>query len=406
MARYRITQIEDYEPLIGIENAERIREKARKLKGLRVANFNSTYYGGGVAETISSLTLLMNSLGLRTEWRLIQGTPDFFSITKKMHNALQGGEIDLSKIKREIFEQEIYENSLRNFLDHDFVIVHDPQPLPLIEHYDKKCPWLWRCHLDLSQPNAETWKYLRLWIDNYDVVILSCKEFAQEMKPPQRVMMPAIDPFTIKNRQLSDREIDERLAHYEITTDLPLVVQISRFDPWKDPKGVVDAFKLARKQIDARLVLLGNFATDDPEGEEIFHSLCESRDERILILTSGDDTALVNALQTRAAVVLQKSLREGFGLTVAEAMWKGTPVIGGNVGGIRYQIESGVDGFLVSSNEEAAERIVRLLKDEKLGEEMGRRARETVREKFLLTRYVEEYLDLFGAFDNNFRLPD
>src|SRR6266480_1469659 len=388
MAQYRITQIDDYEPLVGAEVVERIRDKAAKLKGLRVANFNSTYYGGGVAETISSLTLLMNSLGLRTEWRVIQGTPDFFSITKKMHNALQGGEIDLSKIKREIFEQVIYENSLRNFLDHDFIIVHDPQPLPLIEHYEKKCPWLWRCHLDLSRPDPETWKYLSRWIDNYDMAILSCKEFAQEMKPSQRVMMPAIDPFNIKNRELSDRQIDERLAHYEIPVDLPLIVQVSRFDPWKDPKGVAEAFKLARKQIDARLVLLGNFATDDPEGEEIFHSLCACRDDRILILTSGDDTALVNALQTRAAVVLQKSLREGFGLTLAEAMWKGRAVIGGDVGGIRYQIDDGVNGFLVSSIEETAERVVELINDKELRNEMGTKARETVRKNFLLTRYL------------------
>ena len=406
MAHYRITQIEDYEPLIGSTDVERIREKACKFKGLRVANFNSTYYGGGVAEMISSLTLLMNSLGLRTEWRVIQGTADFFSITKKMHNALQGGEIDLSGIKKEIFEQVIYENSIRNFLGHDFVIVHDPQPLPLIEHYEKKCPWIWRCHIDLSRPDAETWKYLRRWIDKYDAVILSCPEYKQEMKPPQRIFMPAINPFSIKNRQLSDREIDERLAHYKIPTDLPLVVQISRFDPWKDPQGVVEAFKLTRKEIEATLVLLGNFATDDPEGEEIFHSLCACRNERILILTSGDDTALVNALQTRATVVLQKSLREGFGLTVAEAMWKGTPVIGGNVGGIRYQIEDGVNGFLVSSVEEAADRIVRLLKDKKLRDEIGKKGRETVREKFLLTRYVEQYLDLFGAFDKSFRLPE
>jgi trehalose synthase len=396
MAHYRIIQIEDYEPLVGRETVERIRQKAAKLKGLRVTNFNSTYYGGGVAEIISSLTLLMNSLGLRTEWRVIQGRPDFFSITKKMHNALQGAEIDLSNIKKQIFEQVIYENSVRNFLDHDFVIVHDPQPLPLIEHYEKECPWLWRCHLDLSRPETETWKYLRRWIDNYDAVILSCKEFAQEMKPPRRTMMPAIDPFTIKNRHLSDREIDERLAHYEIPVDLPLVVQISRFDPWKDPKGVVEAFKLARKQVDARLVLLGNFATDDPEGEEIFHSLCACRNDRILILTSGDDTALVNALQTRAAVVLQKSLREGFGLTVAEAMWKGTPVIGGNVGGIRYQIEEGMNGFLVGSVEEAAQRLTELVSNKQLRDEMGHRARETIRKNFLLTRYLEQYLDLFG----------
>ena len=396
MAQYRITQIDDYEPLVGAEVVERIRDKAAKLKGLRVANFNSTYYGGGVAETISSLTLLMNSLRLRTEWRVIQGRPDFFSITKKMHNALQGAEIDLSKIKKEIFEQVIYENSLRNFLDHGFIIVHDPQPLPLIQHYEKTCPWLWRCHLDLSRPDAKTWNYLRRWVDNYDAVILSCKEFAQEMRPPTRMMMPAINPFAIKNRRLGDREIDERLAHYEIPVDLPLVVQVSRFDPWKDPKGVVEAFKLASKQIDARLVLLGNFATDDPEGEEIFHSLCACRDERILILTSGDDTALVNALQTRAAVVLQKSVREGFGLTVAEAMWKGTPVIGGNVGGIRYQIENDVNGFLVSSIDEAAKRMVELIADKKLRDEMGSKARDTVRKNFLLTRYLEQYVDLFA----------
>src|SRR2546428_2302142 len=386
MARHRITQIEDYEPLVGRETVERIREKARKFKGVRVANFNSTYYGGGVAEMISSLTLLMNSLGLRTEWRVVQGTADFFSITKKMHNALQGGEIDLSGIKKEIYEQVIYENIVRNFLDHYFVIVHDPQPLQLIEHYEKKCPWIWRCHIDLSRPNAELWKYLRRWIDHYDAVIVSCPEYKQEMKPPQRVFMPAINPFNIKNRELSDKEIDERLAHYKIPTDLPFVVQISRFDPWKDPEGVVKAFKLARKEVEATLVLLGNFATDDAEGSQIFESLRACQEERILILTKGDDSALVNALQTRAAVVLQKSLREGFGLTVAEAMWKRTPVIGGNVGGIRYQIEDGVNGFLVSSVEEAAERVVELLKDKKLRKEIGSRCRETVREKYLLTR--------------------
>src|SRR6266516_2041461 len=165
MTQYHVTQLEDYEPLIGRENVERIREKSRRFKGLRVANFNSTYYGGGVAEMLSSLTLLWNSLGLRTEWRVIQRTPDFISTTKKMHNALQAAEIDPSSIKQEIFERVIYENSLRNFLEHDFVIVHDPQPLPLIEHYEKKCPWIWRCHLDLSRPDAGTWKYLRLWID-------------------------------------------------------------------------------------------------------------------------------------------------------------------------------------------------------------------------------------------------
>jgi len=224
MAEHRIQQIEDYEAFIGPVKVECIRDKAKKFKGLRVANFNSTYYGGGVAEMLSSITLLMNSLELQTEWRVIQGTPDFFSITKKMHNALQGTEIDLTSIKKEIFEQVIYENSLRNFIRHDFVIVHDPQPLPLIEHYQKQCPWIWRCHIDLSRPQSEIWKYLRRWVDRYDAAILSCPAFAQEMKPPPYFFMPAINPFNIKNRALSDKEIDERLAHYNIPTDLPLVV--------------------------------------------------------------------------------------------------------------------------------------------------------------------------------------
>jgi trehalose synthase len=404
MATHRITRIEDFEALIGAEAVERIRTKAAALKDLRVVNFNSTYYGGGVAEMLSSLTLLMNSLDIRAEWRVIQGTADFFSITKKMHNALQGAAIDLSKIKMQIYEAVIYENAVRNQIAHDFVIIHDPQPLPLIEHYTKKCPWIWRCHIDLSRPHTALWRYLRHWIDRYDAAIMSCEEYAQKIAPPQRFFMPAINPFNSKNCSMTDAAIDERLAHYGIPTDRPLVVQVSRFDPWKDPQGVVEAFNLARREIDATLVLLGNFATDDPEGAQIFESLCASRDERILLLPNGDDTALVNALQTRAAVVLQKSLREGFGLTVAEAMWKSRAVIGGNVGGIRYQIEDGVNGFLVSSVTEAAERIVQLLKDPKLRERLGKKAQETVREKFLLSRYLEQYLDLFGSFETIFRL--
>jgi trehalose synthase len=404
MTGHRLTQIEDYEPLNGGEAVERIRKKAAAFKDCCIVNFNSTHYGGGVAETLSAITLLMASLGLCTEWRVLQGTPDFFSITKKMHNAMQGGEINLSEIKVRIFEEVVYENAMRNHLEHDFVIIHDPQPLPLIEHYAKKCPWIWRCHIDLTHPHSDLWAYLRGWIDHYDAAILSCKEYAQEMAPPQRFFMPAINPFNSKNRKMNEADIAERLAHYKIPTDLPLVVQVSRFDPWKDPEGVVEAFKIARKEVPATLVLLGNFATDDPEGSQIFESLCGCRDERVLILASGDDTALVNALQTRAAVVLQKSLREGFGLTVAEAMWKGTPVIGGDVGGIRYQIEDGVNGFLVSNVQEAARRIVQVLKDRALRERLGTKAHETVREKFLLSRYVEQYLDLFPAFETVFRL--
>lgn len=297
----------------------------------------------------------------------------------------------------------MYENAIRNHLDHDMVIIHDPQPLPMIRHYKRKCPWIWRCHIDLTNPNRELWNYLSPLIERYDAVILSIREYQQKLKTPQLFFLPAINPFSIKNRDMTEAEIQERLVHYNIPTDLPLVVQVSRFDRWKDPEGVIRAFKIARKEIDCTLVLLGNIATDDPEGEAVYDSLIKQREDRIIIL-SHQDTALVNALQRRATVVMQKSIREGFGLTVAEAMWKGAAVIGGNVGGIRYQIEDGVNGFLVSSVEEAADRLIQLLKNKKLREEMGQRARETVREKFLLIRLLEQYLDLFGSFETLYLL--
>jgi len=399
----RLIRVEDYEQFVGAETIARIKEKAQALRHLHVANVNSTYYGGGVAEMLSSLTLLMNSAGIKTGWRVIQGAPDFFGITKKMHNALQGGEINLSERKMQLYEEIIYENAVRNHLEnHNFVIVHDPQPLPMITHYKKNGPWIWRCHLDLTSPHKELWRYLTPFIERYDAVILTLKEYKQKLKTPQLFFPPAIDPFCILNRELDEGAIDERLDHHNIPTDLPLVVQVSRFDRWKDPQGVIEAFKLARKEVDCTLVLLGNVATDDPEGPQVYESLLEQQEERIIIL-SVQDTALVNALQRRAAVVLQKSIREGFGLTVAEAMWKGTPVIGGNVGGIRYQIKDGVNGFLVSSVAEAAERIIQLLKDEKLCRKLGGAARETVRERFLLVRYLEHYLDLFNSFETIYR---
>ncbi|NSW87344.1 MAG: glycosyltransferase [Syntrophobacteraceae bacterium] len=396
-------RIEDYERYVGAETVERILDKSRPFQDRYVANVNSTYYGGGVAELLGPLVLLMNGLGIRTEWRVIQGNPDFFSITKKMHNALQGGEINLSDRKKQIYEDVIRENSLRNYLEHDMVIIHDPQPLPMIEHYRKRGPWVWRCHVDLSCPHKELWHYFVPFIEKYDAVILSIKEYMQNLKTPTLFFLPAIDPFSTKNRELDDQEIDERLEHYGIPDDLPLVVQISRFDYWKDPQGVIDAFKIARREVDCTLVLLGNVATDDPEGTQVYESLLDCQEERIIIL-SRQDTALVNALQARAAVVLQKSIREGFGLTVSEAMWKGTPVIGGNVGGIRYQIEDGVNGFLVSTVEQAAERIVTLLKDENLRREMGEKGREKVRQNFLLSRYLEQYIDLFNSFETIYRL--
>jgi trehalose synthase len=399
----RPPSVDNYRALVGDEAVDRILGKANRLSDLHVVNINSTYYGGGVAEILSSLTLLMNAAGISTGWRVIQGRPDFFSVTKKMHNALQGDGIDLTDQKKEIYEEVALENAVRNHLDHDLVIVHDPQPLPLIRHYRKRAPWVWRCHVDLSNPNPDLWSYLTPFIERYDAVVLSLPEYAQKLNRPQRFIMPAINPFSTTNKELSESEIDERLDHYGIPTDLPLVVQVSRFDRWKDPQGVIDAFRIARREVDATLVLLGNIATDDPEGQEVFESLCQCGEERIRIL-SVQDSALVNALQRRAAVVLQKSTREGFGLTVTEAMWKGTPVIGGNVGGIRHQIEDGVNGFLVDDVKTAAERIVQLIKDGELRRRLGHRAQQTVRERFLMSRLMEDWLDLIGGFEADFRL--
>lgn len=400
---FALTSVEDYEPLVGAETVRRILAKAERLRDLHIINVNSTYYGGGVAELLSSLTLLMNSAGVRTGWRVIQGRPDFFSITKKMHNALQGGDINLSDLKEEIYEEVVFENATRMHIDHDLVIIHDPQPLPMITHYRKKAPWIWRCHVDLSAPNRELWSYLSTFIEHYDAVVLSLPDYAQPIGPPQRFIMPAINPFSVTNKTLSEEEIEDRFRHYDIPTDLPLVVQVSRFDKWKDPQGVIDAFHIARKEIAATLVLVGNVATDDPEGQEVFESLCRCEEERVRVL-SVQDSALVNALQRRAAVVLQKSTREGFGLTVTEAMWKGAPVIGANVGGIRHQIEDGVSGFLVDSVDEAARRIVELVKHPDLRERLGSHARESVRERFLMTRLMEEWLDLIASFEATFQL--
>jgi len=401
--KFKLCQIEHYAKFIGEKRVEEIKEKARPLRDMSVSHCNSTLYGGGVAEILTPLTILMNTIGIKTEWRVIQGTPDFFSITKKFHNALQGDEINLTELKKQIFEWIIKENSLRNRVDHDFIIIHDPQPLPLIGYYEKRQPWIWRCHVDLSQPNEELLKYLEYFINQYDAVILSLEEYRQDFRPPQVFFRPGIDPLSTKNRELSKSEIKDRLEHYSIPLDKPIITQISRFDHAKDPEGVIKAFKIARENIDCRLILLGNVATDDPEGEKIYQSLLNYQDDNIRIM-SVQDSALVNALQRTAAVVVQKSLREGFGLTVTEAMWKGSAVVGSKVGGIKYQIDDGKNGFLVSSIDETAEKVVELLEDKGLRKKMGEKAREKVKRNYLLSNCLENYLDLFNSFETIYRL--
>jgi trehalose synthase len=392
--------LEQYEPFIGAATIERIAAKADRVRTMRVAHISSTFYGGGVTELLTPLTLMMNAAGIETDWHLVQGTPGFFGCTKKLHNTLQGENVDLSDDEKLIYEEVVFENATRLHLDDcDAVIVHDPQPLPLISHFaDRKMPWFWQCHVDLSSPYAPVWTYLRRLIQQYNAAIFSLPEYSQDIQVDQHFVTPAIDPFSAKNRELSDREIREFLSNYKISTDRPFVTQISRFDRWKDPLGVIEAFRKARQQVDCRLILVGNNASDDPEGGKILETIKSAADENIIVL-AVDDPTLVNALQRSAAVVLQKSTREGFGLTVTEAMWKGAAVIGGDVGGIRHQIKDEWNGFLVSTPDQAAARMVQLLKDPGLREQIGSRAKESVRQNFLMSRLLEDWLDLLSKYE-------
>ena len=392
--------LEQYEPLIGTATVERIAAKAEWLRTKRVAHISSTFYGGGVTELLTPLTLMMNATRIETDSHLIQGTPGFFGCTKKLHNTLQGENVAFADAEKTIYEQVVFENATRLHLDDcDAIIVHDPQPLPLITHFaDREMPGLWQCHVDLSSPHVPIWTYLRQFIEQYNAAIFSLPEYGQDLRVDQQFVTPAIDPFSAKNRELSDREIREFLGNYEIPTDRPSVTQISRFDRWKDPMGVIEAFRKAREQVDCTLVLVGNNASDDPEGGKILETIKGVADESLIVL-AVDDPTLVNALQRSAAIVLQKSTREGFGLTVTEAMWKGAAVIGGDVGGIRHQIKDEWNGFLVSTPDQAAAKMVQLLENRRLREQIGSRAKESVRQNFLMSRLLEDWLDLLAKYE-------
>jgi trehalose synthase len=388
--------IEEYRPLVGDETVDRILAKASALQDLHIVNISSTQYGGGVAEILSPLTLLMNAMGIEMGWRVTEGRPEFFAFTKELHNGLQGAPVEITESKRRAYDQIVFENSLRIHLEHDVVIVHDPQPVALVQHYQRTGPWIWCCHVDLSAPDPNVWSFLKPSVELYDTAVFSLPEYAQDLKVPQRFIMPAINPFSMINKELTETEIEQVLHRYSIPTDLPLVVQVSRFDRWKDPQGVIEAWHIVRRTMDCRLVLLGSKADDDPEAAAVLESVQSSASDRILVL-SVTDALLVNALQRRAAIVLQKSIREGFGLTVSEAMWKATPMIGGNVGGIRHQITDGENGFLVNSIEEAAARILEILRNPELPRRLGANGREAVQRKFLLSRLAEDWIDLITS---------
>jgi len=392
---------------------------------------NSTYQGGGVAEMVSSVIPLMNDVGIDMGWRIFHGNPDFFSITKKFHNSLQGESIHFTPMKQQLYEEASMDFSTYTHIDHDCVIVHDPQPLPLIKYKQKKQPWIWRCHVDLTNPNNRVWDYLKGFILRYDMMIVSNEAYLREDLPvEQRVVLPAIDPLSAKNKELPQDLVDRNLEKFGIPTDKPLITQISRFDKWKDPSGVIRVYRKVKEEVDCRLVLCGSMAADDPEGLRIFDEverecgasafICgpfteiesEEREETEcvvagmphgeetgdIILITSENNILVNTLQRSSDVIIQKSLREGFGLTVTEALWKGRPVVASNVGGIPTQITNGESGFLVDPHDEDGfvDRIIEVLDDPALGEELGRRGRQTVRERFLITRLIMDYLDILN----------
>ncbi|MDD5071523.1 MAG: glycosyltransferase [Patescibacteria group bacterium] len=392
-----IRKIGQYGKIIGSKKLKEIREEAEPLRGKYITHINSTYYVGGVAEILDSLVLLMNDLGIKAEWRLLKGSEPFFKITKLFHNGAQGARVKVdSKIKK-IYEEICEKNSVFNhFGKSDLVIAHDPQVLPLIKFCQKIQPWVWRCHMDITEPDKELWKYLKTFINKYDEVIVSDEKYRKsDIKPPQTIIMPSIDPLNEKNRKINEKTAKKVLRELGIKLNKPIISQISRYDFWKDQVGVVRAFEIARKKANCQLILLGNLATDDPEGDGVYKEvlrMAKGKDDIKVILK--DDIIIANALQRLSAVVLQKSLREGFALTVSEALWKGTPVIGGNVGGIPNQIIDGQNGYLVNNIKECADRIVELLGNGERRKKMGEFGREYVKENFLITRHLLDYIKL------------
>jgi len=394
-----IPKINDYKKIVGKDDIAEIKEMAKPLKDKHLLHINSSVSGGGVTEMLNSLTLLFNDLGIKTGWRFLVGSHSFFKVTKLFHDSLQGKKISLPKSRLDLYEEYNTRNSLINHIEeHDIVTIHDPQPLAMIKHYKRNDNqfWFWRCHIDLSHPFQPTLNYLGQFIKQYNAAIVSLDRYKiKGLKLPQFIVHPSIDPLSPKNKPMGKKTMEKFLREKEIDLNRPIITQVSRFDPWKDPLGVVKVFKKVRKNKDCQLVLIGDMAADDPTGPKIYQKVMKEKTKDIHLITEKNDR-LVNALQRMSDVVLQKSIREGFALTVSEALWKGTPVVGTNVGGIPLQILNGKTGFLVENNREAANRVLQLLKDEELRQKLGRDGREHVRHNFLITKHIDHYLDVYN----------
>jgi trehalose synthase len=393
----RAPLLDDYRKVVPPNIIDLIYRLAERVRGRSVVHVNSTRVGGGVAEMLHRYIPLFQDLGVEARWEVISGSEAFFRVTKSFHNALQGQEQVFTEEMLQTYLEVNRENAARLDLGADVMIVHDPQPAALIAYAPKRGKWIWRCHIDISRPQRRAWNFIRQFIVKYDGAIFSLPKFSQRLPIPQYLIYPSIDPLSEKNRDLTEEEVNAVLDRLNIPRDKPILLQVSRFDRFKDPIGVINAYRIVKKHDDCRLVLAGGSAEDDPEGPQVLSEVLEAAagdpDIHVLVLPPTANLE-INALQRAATIILQKSIREGFGLTVAEGMWKGKPVIGGFAGGITVQIIYGVNGYTVNSVEGCAFRIRYLLNNPDLARQMGENAREYVRQNFLITRDLIDHLAL------------
>ncbi len=395
-------RLDDYAAIAGRSCIEELRLLARHLQGRRIVNVNSTAVGGGVAEILHRVLPLLKDLGLDARWEIIKGGEDFFHVTKKMHNALHGRREVLRARDFEVFLETARENAEAMALDEDIVFIHDPQPIPLIQRRRPGQRWFWRCHVDVSQPAVKVWSFLRSWIERYDAAVVSAPAFSQTLAIRQFLVSPSIDPLSDKNIPLPEDRVRAVLKKYDVDPRRPIVAQISRFDYLKDPVGVIQAYRIVKKRVDCQLVLAGGGADDDPEGAKVLAEVREAAgsDPDIHVLLLEHNNLEINALQRGADVIVQKSLREGFGLTVAEALFKGKPVVAGAVGGIPLQITHRHSGYLCHSIEGAAFGIKQFLNNPQYARRVGENGRRHVIRNFLLTRHLRDYLLLFLSLEH------
>ncbi|MCQ4573641.1 MAG: glycosyltransferase [Candidatus Brocadiales bacterium] len=395
--------IRKYTDIVGESVIEELFILAERFGDRTVQNVNSTAVGGGVAEILNRMVPLLNELGVSTTWDVIKGGERFFEVTKKMHNALHACQVEFTPEDWDVFAETTEANVETMDITGDVVFIHDSQPIGLIKkrrENDNGSRWVWRCHVDFSSPDPVVWKFLKKFIEKYDASVFSAPQFSKPLKTRQALISPSIDPLSPKNRELKDSEISGVLERFNIDPELPIITQISRFDYLKDPVGVVEVYRIVKKNVDCQLILAGGGATDDPEGEAVLAQVREAAGDdphiHVLLLPPASDIE-INALQRASAVVLQKSLREGFGLTVAEALWKSRPVVASAVGGIPLQIAHEYSGLLSYTIEGTAFWVKQILQNPELGEKLGRNGREHIRNNFLITRHIREYLLLFHS---------